>query len=97
MAVSRYQRDTIIGTPQRVSSAGAVLRIRQAIAAGAISTSELILIEDQRLDVLAGRIYGDGQLWWIIAAASNIGWWLQAPPGTRVVVPNDINEVMRYV
>lgn len=97
MAISRYQRDTIIGAPKRLSSATAVLRIRQAINVGALATREITLIEGQRLDALAGQIYGDGQLWWVIAAASGIGWWLQVPPGTRVVVPTDINEVMRYV
>lgn len=97
MAVSRYQKDTIIETPQRLSTAGAVPRIRRAIAAGALATREITLVEGQRLDTLAGQLYGDGGLWWVIAAASGIGWWLQAPPGTRVVVPVDINEVMRYV
>jgi hypothetical protein len=31
MAVSRYQKDTIIGAPRRLSTAAAVLRIRQSI------------------------------------------------------------------
>lgn len=97
MAVSRYQKDTIIGSPKRLASAGAILRIRQAVNAGALATRDITLIEGQRLDALAGQLYGDGGLWWVLAATSGIGWWLQVPPGTRIVVPVDINEVMRYV
>jgi hypothetical protein len=97
MAVSRYQKDTIISTPQRLSTAEAVPRIRRAVAAGTLATRELVLTEGQRLDNLAGSLYGDGRLWWVIAAASGIGWWLQAPPGTRILIPVDINAVMRLV
>jgi hypothetical protein len=97
MAVSRYQKDTIISTPQRLSTAEAVPRIRRAVTAGTLATRELVLTEGQRLDNLAGSLYGDGRLWWVIAAASGIGWWLQAPPGTRILVPVDINAVMRLV
>jgi hypothetical protein len=97
MAVSRYRKDTIIGTPQRLSTAAATLRIRQAVSAGTLATRELVLVEGQRLDALAGQIYGDGQLWWVLAAASGIGWGLQVPPGTRVLVPTDIDAALRLV
>lgn len=97
MAVSRYQKDTIIGAPQRLSTAEAVNRIRRAQAAGFISTRELILVEGQRLDQLAGQLYGDGRLWWILAATSNIGWGLQVPPGTRILIPQDIGRVLELV
>jgi len=46
-----------------------------------------------RLDQLAGQIYGNGSYWWAIAAASDIGWGLQVPPGTRLLIP-DIEQVM---
>jgi hypothetical protein len=97
MSVSRYQRDSITGSPQRLASADAVLRIRQAVANGQITTRELVLVEGQRLDQIAGELYGDGLLWWVIAAASNIGWCLQTPPGTRLLVPTDISAALRFV
>jgi hypothetical protein len=97
MAVSRYQKDTIIGAPRRLSTAAAVLRIRQSIAAGLIPTRELVLTEGQRLDHLAGNLLGDGRLWWVLAATSNIGWGLQVPPGTRLLIPTDIGRVMELV
>lgn len=97
MAVSRYQRDTIIGAPSRLSTAEAVSRIRRALTAGLITTKEITLVEGQRLDHLAGQLYGDGRLWWILAATSNIGWGLQVPPGTRIVIPQDISRVLELV
>jgi len=97
MATSRYRKDTIIGTPQRLSTAAATLRIRQAVNSGALATREFVMTEGQRLDTLAGQLYGDGQLWWVIAAASGIGWWLQVPPGTRILAPTDIDATLRLV
>jgi len=51
------------------------------------------MTEAERLDVIAGRVYGDGRLWWIIAAASGIGWWLQVPAGTRLVIPTSLDAI----
>ena len=96
MAVSRYQKDTIVGAPSHLTTASAILRIRQAVAAGQIVTRELFLVEGQRLDQLAGQLYGEGKYWWVIAAASGIGWGLQAPPGTRLLVPTEIGVALRF-
>ena len=52
-----------------------------------------IVQEGDRLDAIAGRFYGDGRLWWIVAASSGIGWWLQVPPGTRLLIPTDLNQI----
>jgi len=97
MAVSRYRKDTIIGTPQRLATAGAIQRLRIAVANGQVATQVIVTTEGQRLDQLAGELYGDGKLWWVIAAASGIGWWLQVPPGTRLLAPVDINAVLGVV
>ena len=51
------------------------------------------MTETDRLDTLAGSVYGDGRLWWVIAAASGIGWWTQVPSGTLVLIPTDLTEV----
>lgn len=50
----------------------------------------------ERLDTIAGDVYGDGRYWWVIAAASNIGWGLQVPAGTLLTVP-DLAQVLAIV
>lgn len=73
-------------------------RIFNASDTGRIVTSLKILDATARLDILAFEAYGDASLWWIIAAASGIGWSLQLSPGTYVRIPTDLNavyEVMR--
>ena len=97
MAVSRYRRvrklkgGTIVGT-SRISSI-----LRRAAQQGRLSCLTYVVVENERLDHLAGKHLGNGQLWWVIAACSGVGWWLQVPPGTRLKIPTDLGEVMSYV
>lgn len=76
-----------------LKTARSVTRLRAAIKAGRITTFQRALKQGERIDQIAAAQYGDARLWWVIAAASNIGWWMQAPPGTRIVIPTDIAEV----
>ena len=62
-----------------------------------MSYSTITLKEGQRLDILAGQRYGDASLWWIIAAASGIGWGLQVPPGTIVRVPKNLSDILAII
>lgn len=62
--------------------------IQSAIANQTLVTKQLVVRGRERLDTLAGVLYGDSQYWWILAAASNIGWGLQVPPGTILQVPS---------
>lgn len=96
MYIDRYSADNLING-KILGTNGAIQRIRDGISNGTVSTTTIVLTEQDRLDVIAGRFYGDGRLWWIIAAASGIGWWLQVPPGTRVVVPTDVNQIRGLV
>jgi hypothetical protein len=52
---------------------------------------------EERLDIIAGELYGDASLWWIIAAASGIGWGMQCPPGTVLDIPTKIEQITRLV
>lgn len=93
MQISRYASDGTTGGGKLLSTNGAIVRIRQAVSNGTLAVNYMVIKEGDRLDVIAGRIYGDGRLWWIIAAASNIGWWLQVPAGTRITIPTDLSAV----
>jgi len=93
--LTRYNEG--ISSTGGLTTAKSVARLRAAIRAGRISTSNRVLKQGERIDQIAAEVYGDGRLWWVIAAASNIGWWLQAPPGTRLSIPTDLSEVERVI
>lgn len=87
MAFSRYASAPRLGFGQQLGTSTVVPRIRAAVADGSLPVDEIILRGAERLDTLAGSIYGDARYWWILAAASNIGWGLQVPPGTIIKIP----------
>ncbi len=84
----RYDNTSIFSGGTRYGTSNATHAIRLAMTSGLIKHKEIIITESQRLDILAGIEYGDSTLWWIIAAASNIGWGLQVPPGTLIKIPS---------
>lgn len=96
MTIERYARTKVIGLGYRYGTSFAIPALRQNIANGNIKYNEIILSERVRLDILAGEAYGDGRLYWIIAAASGIGWGLQAPPGTLIRIP-DLNDTIKFI
>ena len=93
MSFSRYENDTTVRGGKLLATNQTLQNIRDGVRNGKISFTEFVLTEAERLDVIAGRSYGDGRLWWLIAAASGIGWWLQAPSGTRIIGPTDLSQV----
>lgn len=97
MAISRYSRDNLVSRGKAFGTAGGVNRIRQAMRQDLISVKQVTMNEDARLDVMAGREYGDASLWWVIAAASNIGWGLQVPAGTRILIPTTLSQIAGLV
>lgn len=92
----RYSRTPSLGLGFSYGTSYAIPIIRANLAAGRIRYDETVLDESERLDILAGKIYGDSTLYWLISAASDIGWALQAPPGTRIKIPN-LEDVKKYV
>ena len=70
--------------------------IKKAVESGMVSVKTHILEEGERLDTLAALFYGESDYWWIIASASGIGWNLQVPPGTLLMIPVDLGEVARF-
>jgi hypothetical protein len=94
--VRRYENTQRIMAGQAYATPSTVAMIRLGISNGTIAFNERILQESQRIDVIAGIEYGDSKLWWVIAAASNIGWSLQSPPGTLIRVPK-LDDVARVI
>lgn len=88
MAINRYQIDDIMNFGKNYGTTKAMQIIRNGISNGNISYETVLIRGGERLDTIAGEIYGNGSLWWIIAAASDIGWCLQVPAGTIINLPN---------
>jgi hypothetical protein len=97
MALSRYRNDLQIRGGKILQTNESVTRVRRATQGGQLLIQQKVLQEGERLDIIAGQIYGDGRLWWIIAAASNIGWMLQVPPGTLLNIPLSLDQIARLV
>lgn len=95
MALSRYANDLRIKGGKLLQSNESIVRIRNAVRRGSVLVQERTLQEGERIDIIAGQLYGDGRLWWIIAAASGIGWMLQVPPGTLLRIPLSLEQVVR--
>jgi len=96
MTIRRYTRTPTFGLGFRLGTSFAIPVIRENIANGSIRFEEMTLQEAERLDILAGKFYGDGKLGWVIAAASNIGWMPQVPPGTLIRIPN-LQDVSKFI
>ena len=94
--MKRYARTEVFGQGYRYGTSFAIPAIRINVQNGNIRFQELVIQESVRLDTLAAQFYGDGRLWWLIAAASNIGNALQTPPGTIIKIP-DIKDVSKFV
>lgn len=91
MASSRYTFVPRINSSTGVGQWTGSRKIFSAVENGSLEAQTIVLTQGQRLDHLAGQYYGDGRYWWIIAAASGIGWALQCPPGTIVRIPKDLS------
>lgn len=96
MALRRYTRTPVIGINKYYGTTRVSKIIRDGVDSGVVSVEETFLHEGERLDTIAGRKYGDSSLWWIIAAASNIGWMCQTNPGILLRIPNleDIKKIL---
>jgi hypothetical protein len=93
VSLSRYTRTPQLGLGRFYGTSTSIFAIRNAIKEGRITTREYVLRGNERLDTIAGSNYGDASYWWVLAAASDIGWGMQIPPGTIIKIP-DISDVI---
>lgn len=97
MATSRYGIDPRINLGQQLGTPDSSLQLKRAIREGRVPiVSSITLTGNDRLDSLAGTVYGDAKYWWVLAIASGIGWGLQVPPGTVINVIN-LSDALLYV
>lgn len=94
---SRYRNVPKLGFGFQYGTSFSIAALRAAINSGIVPIVETVTLnENQRLDQLAAIYYKDSRFWWVLAAASDIGWGLQVPPGTIINIP-DINAVAAIV
>lgn len=96
MSVSRYSRTIVLSGGSRLGTGRAHELIHTAIKNGSLPYREVVIKGYERLDTIAGEVYGDAEYWWILAASSDIGWGVQVPPGTIIKIPN-INRALELV
>ena len=86
MPISRYKN--IRG--KEVNISGFLYR---AVQNNEIEVEVVVSEKGKRLDHYAFEYYNDADNWWIIAAASGIGWWLQIPEGIVLTIPTNLSEI----
>jgi len=94
---SRYIRDPRLNRNSFLGTASATAKIREALRFGNLAVLDILVTVDlDRLDNLAGTVYGDSRLWWVLAASSDVGWGMQVPPGTliRIVDLGQVEELI---
>ena len=97
MSLSRYAFSKKIRGGKYYGTSNINHKISAAIKNNRIKVDTIILAEGQRLDHIASSAYGNSSLWWIIAAASNIGYGLQVPAGTLIKIPTSLNQVYNVI
>jgi len=94
---SRYRNVPKLGFGSQYGTSRSIAALRSAINVGIVPIVQSItLTENQRLDQLAAIYYKDARFWWVLSAASDIGWGLQVPAGTIINIP-DINAVAAII
>jgi hypothetical protein len=99
MTISRYNRipvETKNGKRFKASSKASKV-IYSMVKSKKIQVKKFVLAEGQRLDLVSANFYGSAEYWWVIAAASGIGWQCQVPPGTLLKIPVSIQAIVDII
>lgn len=94
--IRRYARTPILVFGQKYGTSEVIPIIRENCKNGNIRFVDKVLEESERLDIIAGEVYGDGRLFWVIAAASEIAYPGQVPSGTILRIPL-LEDIARFI
>ena len=97
MAVGRYTFSHTVRGGTVLATSSASRKIFKGVESGAIAFSTRLLQEGERLENIAAKKYGSSSMWWVIAAASGIGWGLQCPPGTILRIPKNMAAIIAAI
>lgn len=90
--MNRYSSAPII-SGKTIGKTEVCKRIYNAVRSGRLNSKKRVLQQGERLDIIAAKFYGSGTYWWVIAAASGIGWAPQVPAGTVLTIPVSLVEL----
>ena len=97
MSVGRYTFTSRINKGKGIANPRIGNLIFKGVRSGKIASTTLTLAQGARLDQISGERYGTASYWWVIAAASGIGWGLQLPPGTTLRIPLNLSDILALV
>ncbi len=95
--MNRYRSDRRVRGGKLLATNDSINKIKNGIRNGTIKYNRYKSKEGERLDIIAAKYLGDGRLWWVLAACSNIGWALQIPPGTIIQIPIGLERINALV
>lgn len=91
----RYSQTPPINNGEGRGSSRAILRkIYRGVITGRIPFKPVRLTQNERLDHISAQNYGSSDYWWVIAAASGIGWGMQVPAGTIIRIPQNLGAIL---
>ena len=95
--MKRYNTILNLERNRQYASSDVIHTIKLEIERGNIRLMGTVILQGgQRLDTISAQAYGDSSFAWVLAAASNIGFILQVPPGTLIRIPN-LNDVSAFI
>ena len=94
MAAGRYTYAGLINRGEGKANPRISSKIFMGVTTGKITFTTKRLDRFERLDKISAESYGAASYWWIIAAASGIGWGLQLPPGTIIRIPTNLSQIL---
>ena len=97
MSLGRYSFVNRIKGGEYYGTSEISTKIFNAVDKGIVESITITLTEGQRLDHIAGKIYNNSSMWWVIAASSGIGWGLQVPPGKLIKIPTNLDAVFNLL
>ena len=89
----RYGQSTLIKGGKGLSTNRLMSQIRTLRDRGELRYRTRTVKEGERIDHIAAQELGSSQLWWVLAAMSDIGWPMQLPPGTVINIPTNLNLI----
>ena len=95
--MNRYSQNTLINGGTGLSTSRLIPIVRRLRDSGQIKYRQRVLKDGERLEHLAAQELGSSQLWWVLAAMSDIGWPMQLPPGTVVNIPTSLGHLSQLL